>query len=590
MKRTSACGKFALSARVILLVSSMSQAFAAEDVEVQSLAERGEAIFRQPSSCWVCHGENAEGRVGPSLQFGPNPFDIRYQFGSNPQMAPLRELLNPSDEDFLALSVFLRSMNGIQTTATDLENLRVTLNSVQDFDAVPDYFLSERDRKVEEIQSFQTVLDDWDRRAKPGSIRHDYSVRVVGEFPAGERRFTPQPGKTYFYENTGTAGGFRPDDAELAQSAQVVVGDAQSKEIIASYSLPAELRGNVHTTVMSPDGRYVYIIGARPFSAATETFSLTTPQSLLKVDALTLQPVKQMMIGSRLHHGQIFQNRYLLLDSFVRDADGLDIMLYDPDTDTIVGGVRSDDLGGSPYTAWTDDEYIYVLMEPLGYGTALGDKTWSGFLAAGQFSRGLLTTIRPFWVAKIDPQTWEVVREYPYPGYRGDWITFDSAGEHMYVTAGASSNVSKINLETGMVAWSVQSGTGPYGVNLNADESEVWVADKGETTGMFGRTISIVANENGRQLGTVFSGYQVDHLLLAPNGREFWATSNGEGRIYVFDARTRAQSHVIDMPGFGDPHGLVWVHYDQNGVSAVVRDQGGFHNGIDPRRGQALDY
>ena len=121
----------------------------------------------------------------------------------------------------------------------------------------------------------------------------------------------------------------------------------------------AKLRYVTAATV-SPDGKYVYIIGARPFSQATNAFSLTTPQSLLKVDAITLQPVKQLMIGARLHHGQIFQDRYLLLDSFARDSDGLDVMLYDPETDRMVGGVRSDELGGSPYTAFTDDEFIYV--------------------------------------------------------------------------------------------------------------------------------------------------------------------------------------------------------------------------------------
>lgn len=563
---------------------------AAEAIDIASMVERGEAIFRQPAACWVCHGENAEGRIGPSLQFGPTPFDIRYQFATNPQMAPLREALNPTNEDFLALSLFLRNMNDIPTTAQDVDNLQATLNSVQDFEAVPDYFLTERDEAIEEIQSFETVLADWKRRAKEGSIRHDYQVRVVAEFDPGEAKFSPEPGKTYFYENIGTFAGFRPGSVPPPESPQIVVGDAQTKEIIASYMIPTELRGAVHTTVMSPDGKYVYIIGARPFSSASEGFSLTTPQSLLKVDALTLQPIKQMMIGSRLHHAQIFQDRYILMDSFARDSDGLDVMLYDPETDQIAGGIRSDDLGGSPYTAWTDDEYIYVLMEPLGYGTALGDKTWSGYLAAGQFSRGLLTTIRPFWIAKIDPESWEVVQEYPYPGYRADWIDFDSAGEHMYVTAGASANLSKINLQTGDVVWSVQTGSGPYGVNLNADETELWVADKGETTGMFGRTITVIENATGRQLHTLFSGYQVDHVLLAPNGKEFWATSNGEGRIYVFDAASHEQTHVIDMPQYGDPHGLVWVHYDENGDSKVVRDQGGFHGGVNPRTGNGLDY
>lgn len=580
--------------RTILIVAALgvaSTAQAADPDEVAALAERGEQIFRRAESCWVCHGEDAQGRIGPTLHFGPTPFDIDYQFRTNPQMAPLREILQPEAEDLLAVSVFLRTLSGVDAADIDLAGLSATLNSVQEHEPVPDYFLTERDRLIQQVESFDTVLSDWQRRAKTGSVKGEYQVRVVTTFPDAQAKFTPQPGKTYFYENLGPFAGFRPQDAPPPpESAQVVVGDAETKQIIASYMIPTELRGSVHTTVMSPDGKYVYIIGARPYSRAESGFSLTTPQSLLKVDALTLEPVKQLMIGARLHHGQIFQDRYLLLDSFARDADGLDIMLFDPVTDEVVGGVSSDALGGSPYTAWTDDEHIYVLIEPLGYGTERGDKTWSGFLAAGQLGRGGLTAIRPFWVARIDPETWEVVKEYPYPGYRGDWITFDSTREHMYVPAGASGNISKINLATGEVAWAVQTGTGPYGANLNADETEVWVTDKGETTGMFGRTITVIENATGRQLETLFSGYQVDHLLLAPNGREFWATSNGEGRIYVFDARSREQTHVIDMPGFGDPHGLVWVHYDEDGTSRVVRDQGGFHNGVDPRRGTALDY
>jgi hypothetical protein len=42
------------------------------------------------------------------------------------------------------------------------------------------------------------------------------------------------------------------------------------------------------------------------------------------------------------------------------------------------------------------------------------------------------------------------------------------------------------------------------------------------------------------------------------------------------------------MPYRGNPHGLVWVQYDADGVGRVVRDQGGFHNGVHPARGMAL--
>ena len=44
------------------------------------------------------------------------------------------------------------------------------------------------------------------------------------------------------------------------------------------------------------------------------------------------------------------------------------------------------------------------------------------------------------------------------------------------------------------------------------------------------------------------------------------------------------------MPDRGEPHGLVWVHYDMDGNARVVRDQGGFRGGIDPVAGVVLDY
>jgi DNA-binding beta-propeller fold protein YncE len=100
----------------------------------------------------------------------------------------------------------------------------------------------------------------------------------------------------------------------------------------------------------------------------------------------------------------------------------------------------------------------------------------------------------------------------------------------------------------------------------------------------------VLAADSGRQIATLFTGYEVDHVLLSPNGKEMWATSNGEGRIYVYDTASHKQLSVIQMPQNGDPHGLVWVHYDKDGNSKVVRDQGGFGGGVNPAAGTALDY
>jgi len=419
-------------------------------------------------------------------------------------------------------------------------------------------------------------------------LKRDYAVQVLASYEPGEQVFFPQPDTLYFYENVGTNARRVTDRSLRPASTSIVIGDASSKEVIMSVDMPAELRGAVHTTVLSPDGRYVYIIGPssraptpqQPGEAFAPGRVLRTPATLLKVDALTLQPIKQLAVGGRTHHAQIFQDKYLLIDTFVSDPDGLDVFLFDPETDQIIGGIRSADLGGSNYTAYTDDEFIYVLMQPGGDGGAIG--------GAAAVASGQLTAALPYWVAKIDPSNWEVVAEYPYRGYRGDWIIIDSNSDYLYIPAAGSANVTKVNNTTGAIEWSSPTGTGPYGGTLNADESEIWISNKGEATGVIGRTLTVVDADSGRPLDTVFSGYQADHVLLSPNGKEMWVTSNGEGRIYVFNAATREQITVIDMPSRGDPHGLVWVYYDADGNGKVVRDQGGFHNGINPAAGKPL--
>ena len=555
--------------------------------EIAALSDRGQALYFERVSCWVCHGDDAEGRVGPTLQHGPTPMDIQEQLDANPQMGVIVAELNPQAEDLVALATYLGGLDGDPVGLAEIAGWREQLAAMAAARGPEAEFLvTERDRMVMEIQSFDTVLEDWPRRAKMGSLKRDYDVQVLATYDAGEPIFEPEPGRLYFYQNTGATARRAPSSVERSELTQVVIGDAVSREVIVANQMPSELRGNVHTTVLSPDARYVYIIGpsaqavAAPAGMGGMGNALRTPATLLKVDALTLQPIKQLAVGGRTHHAQIFQDRYLLIDTFVSEPDGLDVFLFDPETDQIIGGIRAEDLGGSNYTAYTDDEFIYILMQPGGDGGAIGG---ASFVASGQ-----MTALRPYWVTKIDPENWEVVAEYPYRGYRGDWIIIDSNSEYLYVPAAGSSNVTKVNIGTGAIEWSTATGTGPYGGTLNADETELWIANKGEATGAVGRTLTVVDAQSGRPLETVFSGYMVDHVLLAPNGREMWATSNGEGRIYAFDAATYEQLGVIDMPYRGNPHGLVWVQYDAEGVGRVVRDQGGFHNGVHPARGMAL--
>ncbi len=556
---------------------------------LDALVERGQELFDADIGCWVCHAQTGTGLVGPSLHFGPTPVDIFDQLESNPIMGVIVAEMDPSDEDLVAISMYIRTLADLPLDAALPEQWLTALATVKANQAVQlEFAKTDRDLQVEAVETFESVLATWTRRAKEGSLESHYQTEVVATFDPGEPKFEPQPGRTYFYENVGTTSSPAVlfDGYVLPKSNQIVVGDAQTMEIIASYMLPQSLRAVVHTSAMSPDGRYVYIIGARPGGDFDTTQNLSTSATLLKVDALTLQPIKQIKIGGRLHHGQVFRD-YVMLDMFGRDPDGLAIMLLDPETDEVVGGVKDVDMGGYVYTAWTDKdyEYIYALMEPAGYASGRA----TGMFGAIDMYQGKLIAMRPFWVAKIDPDTWTVLKEYPLPGYRPNWIVIDSAKEYMYVV-NSLSNASKIDIETGEIIWTNGTGIGPYGASLNMDETELWIADKGEAAHHLGRTITIMDTALGHAIETLYGAYKVDHVLLSPNGKEMWATSNGEGRIFVYDAESKDLIKIIDMPGNGDAHGLIWVHYDENGVPRVVRDQGNFHGGINPAGGIVLDY
>jgi len=572
--------------RFFIIVGLLSTPLAAQDLD--ELVERGRELYHSDIGCWVCHSETGEGLVGPSLHFGPTPVDIFDQLESNPVMGVIVAEMNPSDEDLVAISMYIRTLADLPLESEMPQLWLGALETVKSNQAEQlEFAKTPRDLQVEAIETFASVQETWTRRANEGSVWSEYPSRIVATWDAGEPKFEPQPGKTYWYENVGTTSspsvlfdGYVPP-----KSNSLVVGDAETMEIIASYEIPESLRAVVHTSAMSPDGRYAYMVGPRE-PAADGTPDPAGAWTMIKLDALTLQPVSQITIGARLHHGQVFRDK-VLFDVFVRDPDGLGLFLFDPETDEIIGGIKDVDMGGFIYTVWADKdyEYVYALMEPAGYAPGRG----TGMQGVRRMYQGDLMAMRPFWIAKIDPDTWEVVAEYPIPGYRPNWAVVDSAKEYIYPVM-SSSVASKVDVETGEVLWTNGTGIGPYGASLNADETELWVADKGEAAHHLGRTITIIDTESGHAVETLFGAYKVDHVLLSPNGREMWATSNGEGRIFVYDADSKELIKKIDMPGNGDAHGLIWVHYDENGEPMTVRDQGNFHGGINPAEGIVLDY
>lgn len=420
---------------------------------------------------------------------------------------------------------------------------------------------------------FNEWSKDWKQRAKPGSLKATFAVKTLTTYEAkGAPLFEAKPGGLYVYANTGNQNWppVGPLQTNTNKYSRVNVIDAQTKKLVATREM-TDAVGFSHFSAVTPDGRFAYVSGGGSFSEPEKSV-------VWKVDARTLEPAKKIQVGGTVHHMQVFRDRFMLVSTFSTVPGAPSIFLLDSATDEMVGGVRADDLGGGTYLAFQDpqEKFIYVLMEPKGSPGFAG-------LMQGTMGQGV------FWIAKIDPDTWTVVREYPYPGWRSDWIQFGADGKSMYVDGYLDDTVSKIELESGKLVWRTDTGTGPYGIELTADGKEVWVTDKGEASKNHkGRTITVIDEKTGTYKDTIPQGRGTDHLTLSPDGKEMWASSNDNGEVNVFDVSTKKLIATIPMPLLGDAHGVVFVSYGADGKSRVVADLGDFHGGVDPRNSRPL--
>ena len=231
--------RFVTRVWVVAGLSGLSATVAAQDLD--ALVERGSELFHADIGCWVCHSETGEGLVGPTLHFGPTPVDIFDQLESNPIMGVIVEEMNPSDDDLVAIAMYIRTLAGLPLDAglpgewlAALEVVKANQAEGIEFAKTP------RDLQVEAVETFASVQATWTRRAREGSVWSEYPSRVVATWEPGEPKFTPEPGKTYWYENVGTTSspsvlfdGYVPP-----RSNALVVGDAETMEIIASYEIP----------------------------------------------------------------------------------------------------------------------------------------------------------------------------------------------------------------------------------------------------------------------------------------------------------------------------------------------------------------
>ena len=166
--------------------------------EISDMIERGKEIYFQPGSCVICHADNAKGLVGPDITYGPSPFQIWDQLDSNPQMKPLYESLDPTDDDLLAISTYLISLSGRNLKDTHMVMLRETLGArPKQYAGKVDLNLSPRDKLVEQIKPFSTVVSDWQRKSIKGPSNRSYETTILQTWERGEEIFKPEPNNLY---------------------------------------------------------------------------------------------------------------------------------------------------------------------------------------------------------------------------------------------------------------------------------------------------------------------------------------------------------------------------------------------------------
>jgi DNA-binding beta-propeller fold protein YncE/plastocyanin len=373
-----------------------------------------------------------------------------------------------------------------------------------------------------------------------------------------ESSFKPTPGGLYFITNGSISYNSQ------AKHPWVVVIDAKTKKIVAASEIP-EATTSPHGVSVSPDGKQVYLPAgsAQPnFLAGTDAAATRFKGGVTIVDLATLKQTQSIETTDAPHHMQILNDRYILSDSFSGTTQAL--FVIDPDGNKIIREVNKTAFGGNPYIGFVspDGRYIYVTVRPPA-GTGNSEA----------------------WISRVSTVDWSV-EKITDVGEGAVWTNFSRDGRFAYVTIPGNDTVVKVDLEQRKVIGSAPTGRGPYGGVLSPDDKTLFVVSKGEGgRGQRGGTFVAIDVEAMRTLEerpscTAFV-CQPDHAIISPDGTELWIDNN-MGYVTVFDLKTLDLKAEITMPLLADPHGGVFVQYDNKGNGHVVMDTGGPHGGVSP--------
>jgi len=457
--------------------------------------------------------------------------------------------------------------------------------------------------KIAEFNSFEQLRQEWKPVTNIGGNACNPNIKkltVLDTFPAGEQKVFPKKGQMLAYSVSSNRGHVTrlPDERPTAKSTTITVIDAETKEIVAQNELPVHMNGAIHDTIMSPDGRYLFAAGPaysdykairagdEEKAAMVSGFANQTDLSgdfyglvgnigqstMIKIDTLTLEPVALIKYLGAVHHGSGLGRNYkkpnlMWVDVFQADPGGAGVAIFDPDTLEVECAISYEALGTAQFftqvhaTPVTSD-YMMLQVTPV-----------EPYVGAASVTMGDPLYLPPNFIAVVDLNTFTIEREIPTPPQVGGFTITDNKEQFLYNVSGGSDQLFKQDFKTGELIWSARTGMGPYGVTLSRDNSEVWVADKGESVDYWGNSLTIVDNQTGKIKARVqLPGYGVDHNVMSPNGKEIWATSNASGQTYVVDMETKKVTHTITNYGRGSTHGVAFVLFEDGETPLYMQD------------------
>ena len=381
-------------------------------------------------------------------------------------------------------------------------------------------------------------------------------IRLVETRDAsGDPAFTPKAGDVYFVSNESTTWG------ATNTKNNVVLFNAATREVVAQSNIPDEysLGFGSHGNAVSSDGKFHYL----PALATAGNY-------LLILDGSTLKINKVYQSLGRPHHVNNFTSpdgrELIMVVDFGWNWSGSGIWVLDPAQDNaVVGGMSRGDFSGNPYICGRETgDYMYIACP-------------AATSALREDIEGTLT--------KINLTTWKPEAAIPV----GDpiWPEMTLDGKTCWVTMGGHNKVALVDLEKGEVIDELATGPGPWGARLSYDETKLYTADKGEAYGygQQGITMSVFDTEYKIATNVVPIGKTTDHIILSPDGKELWCTSNADHAIFIVDAATETLSTVVPMPNDGDTHGSTFVAYTDDGSGGVKAEVVSSFTGL---RGSAL--